>query len=204
MSPVFPSDPQEPSPTNTGLYILAGCAGCFCVGLCVLLFLFLGVIEEIIDQPPSLRFPDGSEAVLGSVLPLYGKTLDNKDFDWENLRGKYVLVTFTATWCGPCKMQIPAMLEAYKKYHGRGFEIVSVYIWEDGPNAVATVRRSVEQEKLPWIILSESLTAEAGLPPQGDAFGIEGVPTMVFVDKDGKMIAFGTNYKQELRKVFGK
>ena len=136
---------------------------------------------------------------------LYGKTIDDEDFDWESLREKYVLVKFTATWCGPCKGEIPGMLEAYQKYHDKGFEIVSVYIWEvEESDAVATVRQFVEQEKLPWIILSESLTAKAGQQPQGEAFGIKGVPTMVLVDKRGKIVASRNDYRQKLRKEFGK
>ena len=135
---------------------------------------------------------------------LYGKTLDNEDFDWESLRGKYVLVKFTATWCGPCRKEIPSLLEAYEKYHDKGLEIVSVYIWEDEPNAVATVKQFVKQEKLPWIILSESLTAKAGQPPQGDAFGIPSVPTIALVDKEGKIIALRADYKQKLKEAFGK
>ena len=141
--------------------------------------------------------------IADSVFILYGKTLDNDDFDWENLRGKYVLVKFTATWCPPCKAVIPDMLETYEQYHDKGFEIVSVYIGEEEPNAAATVRRFVAQEKLPWIILSESLTVAAGQPPQGDTFGIQRVPTMVLVDKDGNVVFVGLQYRQELRKVFG-
>ena len=140
---------------------------------------------------------------VGSDFYLYGRTLGNTIFDWENLRGTYVLVKFTATWCGPCRRQIPGMLEAYATYRDKGFEIVSVYIWERGTNPVATVRQAVAQDRLPWIILSETLTERAGQPPQGRAFDIRGVPTMVLVDKEGKVIAIGTNYRQELRRIFG-
>ena len=212
-SPVFPPDSQMPKQSNTGLYVLFGCVGCGCLGtvLAMLSFLFLGAIISYIEpraftEKPTLLFPDGSEITINSDFPLYGKTLDDEDFDWESLRGQYVLVKFTATWCLPCKAAIPGMLEAYEKYHDKGFEIVSVYIWEDGPNAVSTVRRFVEREKLPWIILSESLTVKAGQPPQGEAFGIEYVPTMVLVDKEGKIIAIFSpddyDYKQKLRKAF--
>ena len=183
-----------------GAYILIGCAGCGCLACMTFIVLFFGTAFIVLDSGYSLN--ENSIGPLGSDFPLYGKTLDNEDFDWEGLRGKYVLVKFTATWCGPCKMQIPGMLEAYVKYHDKGFEIVSVYIWEQEPNAVATVKRVVEQEKLPWIILSESLTAKTE-PPQGEAFGIQGVPTMVLVNKEGKIIALGPQYRQELIKVFG-
>ena len=149
---------------------------------------------------------DHASFEVGSEFNLYGKTLDDEDFDWESLRGKYVLIKFTATWCGPCKREIPGMLEAYEKYRDKGLEIVSVYIWEREPNAVTTVRQTVEGEKLPWIIISESLTSKSGQPPQGEAFGIDGVPTMLLVDKEGKVLATearGTRLQQELQKLFG-
>jgi thiol-disulfide isomerase/thioredoxin len=121
---------------------------------------------------------------IGSDLKLYGKMLDNKDFDWNALRGKYVLVKFTASWCGPCRGEIPNMLKAYKQYHDKGFEIVSVYIWD----SLADTKQAVEEEKLPWLIVSEELTEKAKQPPQGETYNIRGVPTMLLIDKDGKVI----------------
>jgi len=121
---------------------------------------------------------------------LYGKTLDGKDFDWEALRGKYVLVKFTATWCPSCVAEIPSMLESYKKYHDKEFEIVSVHIRERGTktNQVAAVKKFVHEKKLPWIIISETLTVNAGQPGQQEFYVTKGVPTMVLVDKEGKII----------------
>jgi thiol-disulfide isomerase/thioredoxin len=124
---------------------------------------------------------------------LYGKTLDDEDFDWASLRGKYVLIKFTATWCGPCQAEISGMLEAYKKYHNKGFEIVSVYVWQDRYNddnldPVEMVKKHVEEKKLPWIILSEALTEKANQPKQGDVYVARGIPVMVLVDKEGKIM----------------
>jgi len=133
---------------------------------------------------------------------LYGKTLDDKDFNWQSLRGKYVLIKFTATWCGPCKMQIPDLLEAYNKYKDKGLEIVSVYMWERGADPVATVKQSVEEDKLPWIILSEALTVKAG-QPEYQNYGIRGVPTIVLVDKEGKIMPLAReNWKKKLAEIF--
>jgi hypothetical protein len=79
--------------------------------------------EETIRQfEKMLRLADGNDP------KLFGRTLDDKNFDWTSLRGKYVLIQFTATWCGPCKMEIPGILEAYKKYSDKGFENVSAGI----------------------------------------------------------------------------
>jgi len=141
----------------------------------------------------------------GSDPQLYGRTLDDKDFNWEGLRGKYVLIKFTATWCGPCKREIPRLLELYEKYRDKGFEIVSVYVGERAPDPVAVVKEHVEHEQLPWIVISEALTEQAGQPKQGDVFDIHIFPTMVLVDKEGKIImmqARGEALQTKLAEIF--
>jgi thiol-disulfide isomerase/thioredoxin len=149
------------------------------------------------------RFEGYSRRCAGSDLKLYGKTLDNKDFNWDALRGKYVLVKFTASWCGPCKGEIPGMLKAYEQYHDKGLEIVSVYVWDK----LADTKQAVEEEKLPWLIVSEELTEKANQPPQGKTYGIQGVPTMLLIDKDGKVIETeirGQKLQTRLAELLGK
>ena len=175
------------------------------------------IINDLIEylQSPECKAPWKNHAAtewkkllltaFGSDLKLYGKTLDDNDFDWDSLRGKYVLVQFTATWCGPCHMEIPGMREAYKKYHDKGFEIVSIYIFERGTDPVASVKEHVEHAKLPWIILSETLTEKAELPSYGKSYAIHGVPTMLLVDKAGKIImtnARGEALQGKLAEIF--
>ena len=168
-------------------------------------------------QSPECRLPtEEKERVAGSLEAvlrlapgqdpkLYGKTLDDKDFDWEKLRGKYVLVKFTATWCGPCQMKIPGMLEAYEQYHDKGLEIVSVYIWERGDDPVTTVKNYVESKQLPWIIISEELSKRAKHPAFGEFYNISGVPTFVLADKKGEIIVpatHGEEWKAKLAEIF--
>jgi thiol-disulfide isomerase/thioredoxin len=150
------------------------------------------VLEQIEDSTLLLR---------GSDPKLYGKTVDDQDFDWAALRGKYVLVKFTASWCGPCKAEIPGMLSAYEKYHDRGLEIVSIYIWDK----LEATKKIIEDEKLSWLFISEELTEKAGLPLQGKKYAITGVPTMFLVDKDGKVIVTevrGESLQTKLAELF--
>jgi hypothetical protein len=102
-------------------------------------------------------------------------------------------------------MQVPGMIDVYTKYHDKGLEIISVYIWERGGDAVATVKAFVEEEKLPWIIVSEELSVKAGHPSIGGFYGIQGVPTFVLVDKEGKIIVpahHGDQWKAKLTEIF--
>ena len=170
-------------------------------------------------RSPECPLPDTKKTELVMVLEgllrlaagndpkLYGRTLDDKEFEWEKLRGKYVLVQFTATWCGPCQMEIPGMLEAYEKYRDKGFEIVSVYVWQREDDPVATVKNYIEEKKIPWIIISEELSKQAKHPEYGPFYNVEGVPTMLLVDKEGKIIktgmeARGTRLHTNLAEIF--
>jgi len=126
-----------------------------------------------------------TKTAAGGDLAIYGKTLDDKDFDWAALRKKVVLVIFTADWCGPCHEQLPALRTLYDKYKAKGFEIVSVYVAERGEG---NVKKFVTDEKLPWIVISETLTKASGKTGQGEEYMVSQVPTTYLVGKDGRTL----------------
>ncbi len=111
-----------------------------------------------------------------SVRP--GEVISFKEICGKN---KYVLLEFWASWCGPCRAEIPHMKEAYAKYNNKGFEILSFTI-DDDKEAWAAAS---EEEAIPWL--------DTGFGDQGEAkklYEVTGVPANYLVDgHTGEVIA---------------
>jgi peroxiredoxin len=98
----------------------------------------------------------------------------------DDLRGRYVLVDFWATWCAPCLVELPRLQSAYTKYHAKGFEVVAVSL-DESKSAVIDFARA---RKLPW---KQVHNATAG----GDlveAFGVRSIPATFLISPEGTII----------------
>ena len=124
-----------------------------------------------------------------------------KKFDWKEYEGKVVLVEVWATWCGPCKREIPRLKEAYAKYHDAGFEIVGYSIDQD----VDFLKRFLVENEIPWPATSQKRSVEAGFEPLYDYYSINGVPEMILVGRDGKVVMTdcrGCKLADQLKELF--
>lgn len=93
--------------------------------------------------------------------------------------GKYVLLEFWASWCGPCRGEIPHLREVYKEYAPKGFEIISISLDSEKSDWV----KAVEQEEMVWKQLNDPL----GFGGSAATYNIFGVPTCIMVDNEGRL-----------------
>lgn len=107
--------------------------------------------------------------------------LDGKAVKLSDYRGKVVFLNFWATWCPPCRSEMPAMQALYEKLKDRGFVILAVDLAEK-PDVV---RAYVRDTKLTFPILMDA-TGEVG-----GAWGAQSIPTTYIIDKGGRVIARG-------------
>jgi thiol-disulfide isomerase/thioredoxin len=121
----------------------------------------------------------------GNPMEITGTLLNGKPFDQSTLAGKVVLVDFWATWCGPCIAEIPNVLEAYKKYSSKGFEVVGVSLDQDRD----ALEKFVTDKKIPWPILFENSEGSGWQHPLATYYGISGIPTVILIGKDGNVVS---------------
>ncbi|MEG1649460.1 MAG: TlpA disulfide reductase family protein, partial [Rikenellaceae bacterium] len=124
--------------------------------------------------------PDGSAAKLSDYV---GK-------------GKYVLADFWASWCGPCKAEIPVIKEVYKGYKDKGLVVLGVNVW-DSKDKFET---SIKELEMTWAQICNFDTKAAT-----ETYGIKGIPHIILFAPDGTIVARGLrgqNMKDKIAEVF--
>jgi cytochrome c biogenesis protein CcmG/thiol:disulfide interchange protein DsbE len=140
-------------------------------------------------SPENTGAPVPVEKVAGLPAPqLTLKDLDGKDVSLSEYKGKVVLVNFWATWCEPCRIEIPWLIEMQKQYGPKGFVILGIALDEEGKSVVAPFvakeRFDVNGQQLPM-----SYKILIGNDDAADKFGgLFGYPTSVLISRDGKQI----------------
>lgn len=129
------------------------------------------------------------------------KDATGKPVKLSDLKGKVVLLNFWATWCGPCKIEIPWFIEFEQKYKDRGFAVLGVSMDEDGWK---DVKPYVELKKINYrVVVGDDTTASL-------YGGVESLPTTFVVDRDGKIAAIHvglvskSDYQNDIEQVLGK
>jgi peroxiredoxin len=127
---------------------------------------------------------------VGVIAPEFSlPTPDGETISLSDFRGRYLYVDFWASWCRPCRLENPELVEVYKKFQGEDFEILGVSLDRIKDAWV----NAIEEDGLPWVHVSDLKYFDSELIP---LYNIKNVPTTYLLDPEGKIVAKNTHPQQ--------
>lgn len=139
--------------------------------------------NEMMKQIAAADAKKASIPDVGAMAPeITMNDTEGKSFSLSSLKGKYVLVDFWASWCGPCRGENPNVVEAYNKFKDKNFTVLGVSLDEDKDAWL----KAIKDDNLSWKQISDLKGWNNAAVP---LYGFDGIPYNVLVDPDGKIIA---------------
>ncbi|WPU99462.1 TlpA disulfide reductase family protein [Mucilaginibacter sp. cycad4] len=149
------------------------------------------------------RLPKLKAVALGAIAPEFAEAdTAGKMVSLSSFRGKYVLIDFWASWCGPCRRENPNVVKAYNTYKGKNFTILGVSL--DRPNAKDKWLAAIHKDGLTWNHVSDLKFWDS---KAADLYAVRGIPQNFLLDPNGKIIGKnlrGEDLENKLAEIFGK
>lgn len=140
---------------------------------------------------------------LGAMAPDFTQNdVNGAPVSLSSFRGKYVLIDFWASWCGPCRQENPNLVKAYNKFKGKNFTVLGVSL--DKPDGKADWLAAIKNDGLTWTQVSDlnSWNNKVAL-----LYAVQSIPHNFLIDPSGKIIAKdlrGSDLDNKLTAIFGK
>jgi thiol-disulfide isomerase/thioredoxin len=154
---------------------------------------------DIHQQAKVALFRVAPEGQVFPEFPEWAKDTDGKPLRVAEYKGKILLVDFWASWCGPCRGEAPNLVNAYGKYHGKGFEVIGISL----DQSEKEFKQFMQDIKMTWREYFDGLGWDNKV---GKVYGIGAIPAMYLLDKEGKVItdnARGPRLEEVLKKHLG-
>lgn len=137
-------------------------------------------------------------AVGEPMLNFTQNDVEGKPVQFSNFKGKYVLVDFWASWCGPCRAENPNVLKAYQQYKDKNFTVVGISLDDKGENW----KKAIKDDQMPWTQVSD---LKGWKNEVSTYYGIMGIPSTLLIDPQGNIIAKdlrGESLNKKLAELF--